>query len=131
LGMGSDEPMDHTGLAVLTHALDSIKKRSWACHSTPARGRADGKHLNHITTMRVQPFVRSLRIFVSGALPRLPFYSRRLLPTAELGGCSAACSLPLLHLLMLDMPDWGRNTRIPLLPCYTLRVARYALRGTA
>ena len=79
----------------------------------------------------VQPFVRSLRIFVSGALPRLPFYSRRLLPTAELGGCSAACSLPLLHLLMLDMPDWGRNTRIPLLPCYTLRVARYALRGTA
>jgi hypothetical protein len=29
--------------------LDSIKKRSWACHSHPARPRADGKHLNHIT----------------------------------------------------------------------------------
>jgi hypothetical protein len=43
----------------------------------------------------VQPFVRSLRIFVSGSIRHVPFYSRRLLPTAALGGCTAACPLPL------------------------------------
>ena len=43
----------------------------------------------------VQPFVRSLRIVVSGSIRHVPFYSRPLLPTAALGGCPVACPLPL------------------------------------
>jgi hypothetical protein len=42
-------PPSFTVRHTLDMILDSIKKRSWACHSHPARPPADGKHLNHIT----------------------------------------------------------------------------------
>jgi hypothetical protein len=77
--MMNDAPMDHTGRAVLLQyvdTLDSIKKRSWACHSMSARGLAHGKHLNHITTGC--RYSLSLGLFVSSyPLPFDAFLSIR------------------------------------------------------
>jgi hypothetical protein len=97
----------------------------------------------------LQPFVRSLRIVVSGSIRHVPFYSRPLLPTAALGGCPVACPLPLRlpkrnHAVVVVAFAVGytrlggvatRLLRFDRLQayhsCYGLRAARYTLRGGA
>jgi hypothetical protein len=102
-------------------SLDSIKKRSWACHSMSARGLAHGKHLNHITSCK---YSLSLGLFVSSyPLPFDTFLSIRghfYHVNGRAGGlyCGLFAAPPLspqakwCWQLLLDMPDWGRNTRL-------------------
>jgi hypothetical protein len=113
--MMNDAPMDHTGRAVLLQyidTLDSIKKKSWACHSMSARGLAHGKHLYHITSCR---YSLSLGLFVSSyPLPFDTFLSIRghFYQRPSWGAVLRPVRCPSSISLLLDMPDWGRNTRL-------------------
>jgi hypothetical protein len=73
----------------------SLTAWPWAC-----RWETSESHHNFL------PFVRMIRIFVSGSVRHeissiFLFYSRPLLPTGGLPGCTAAC--PLAHPLPLHL----------------------------